>query len=325
MWAQWTQAFPGKPAFTEEDAGSQGGKIFVITGGTSGVGLELAKMLYALGGKLYITARSEEKARVAIERIVDSTPRTPATGQIDYILLELSDLSTIKKSAEAFLGKETKLHVLFNNAGVSLPPRGAKSAQGHDLTMATNCLGPLLFTRLMLPALERAAAAAAPGIVRVVWTGSQIFEVQPPAGGFTMEQVRNPPDDRDANYVWSKLGNWLLAGELVQGLRPLGILSLALNPGALDTALLKDMVWWRKVAFGWLLHDPKLGAYTELFAGVSTDLTMDDAGGYLIPWGRRHPGLSKDLLRCIATREEGGTGLSKEFLDWCKEQIAKYS
>lgn len=63
-----------------------------------------------------------------------------------YLSLSLNDLTTIKPAVEKFLVTESRLDVLFNNASVSSPPRGSVSPQGHELQLATNCLGPHLLT-----------------------------------------------------------------------------------------------------------------------------------------------------------------------------------
>lgn len=88
-----------------------------MTGSTSGVGRELAKILYGSNARVYVAARSPEKAKTTIETIKTECPKS--TGSLVFLKLDLSDLSTIKASAEEFLEKEEKLDVLWNNAGVS--------------------------------------------------------------------------------------------------------------------------------------------------------------------------------------------------------------
>ncbi|KAB5560037.1 hypothetical protein GE09DRAFT_75217 [Coniochaeta sp. 2T2.1] len=324
MGAKWTQIFPPPPTFTEKDIPGQKGKTFVITGGGSGAGLELAKILYAAGGNVIITSRTETKAKLAVESIKTSSP-TSTAGQVDFVILDYSDLSTVKSSAHAVLAKcSNRIDVLWNNAGISLSaPHGSKSAQGHDLITATNCLGPLLFTRLVLPALEaRASESTTRGSVRIIWTASFSVDGETPKGGFKMEDVK-APKGRDAIYAISKTGNWFLASELGREMAPGGVLNLCVHPGQMDTPLLKDLEWWRSPA-RLLLHPPKMGAYTELYAGLSGDFGMVDVGGFVIPWGRKHPSPREDLLKCMKTEEEGGTGLTKEFVCWCEEQTAPF-
>lgn len=88
-----------------------------MTGSTSGVGKELAKILYSANARVYVAARSTEKAKTAIETIKIECPKS--TGELVFLKVDLGDLSTVKASAEEFLSKETRLDVLWNNAGVS--------------------------------------------------------------------------------------------------------------------------------------------------------------------------------------------------------------
>ena len=115
-----------------------------MTGGASGVGFELCAILYHAGGKVYLAGRSEANAQSAISNIKARSPTSP--GELIFLSVHLDDLTTIKPAVEAFTAKESKLDVLFNNAGVSLPPAGSLSAQGHELQMATNRLGLCLLT-----------------------------------------------------------------------------------------------------------------------------------------------------------------------------------
>lgn len=128
----FTQMFPPTPSFTEANLPSQKGKVFIVTGGSSGVGYELSAILYKAGGKVFIAGRSKLNAEKAISAIKStSSAENSAVGSLHYLPLQLEDLSSIKSSVEVFTSQESKLDVLWNNAGVSLPPVGSKSVQGY--------------------------------------------------------------------------------------------------------------------------------------------------------------------------------------------------
>ena len=127
MGVAWSQLFPPASSLTEQNLPSQQGKTFIITGGASGVGFELATILYQAGDKVYLAGRSEAKAKQGIESIKSLTKDSSA-DELEFLPLFLDDLATIKASAQAFREIEPKLDVLFNNAGVSLPPLGSISA-----------------------------------------------------------------------------------------------------------------------------------------------------------------------------------------------------
>jgi NAD(P)-dependent dehydrogenase (short-subunit alcohol dehydrogenase family) len=341
MGAQFSQFFPPQPAFTEADIGTQNGKIFLITGGYSGIGFEVAKILYDKGGKVYIAGRSQEKAQEAIRKIKSVSP-TESGGSLAFLALELDNLNTIKESVDAFKEKETKLDVLWNNAGVSQPPPGSQSKQGFELQFATNCLGPFLLTRLLLPLLENAAVPSPDNAAghlpegatvpsprnatgRVIWLSSQIIELSAPKGAIIMSELEHPPSDQTRNYVNSKTGNYLLACELARrdGLSK-GIISVSVNPGAASTSLFRHTPWLAYLAWP-LLYKPKLAAYTELYAGLSPDINLDVNGCYVVPWGRIATGVRNDLVDATKPEEEGGAARAAEFWEFCERITHDYA
>ena len=339
MGATISQLYPPQPKLTEANVPSQEGKVFIVTGASSGVGYHLASILYQAGGKVYITTRSEEKGQQAISDITqsaqtDSKSTTP--GSLHYLHLELSDLSSIKQTAETFQAKEPQLHVLFNNAGVSLPPAGSKSVQGHELQLATNCLGPWLLTKLLLPQLRAAAESSSAGSVRVVWTSSMMVELTTPKGGADitalLSQAVAAKPDQEKLYTGSKTGNWFMASEFARianeksrdGDNRGTIISVSQNPGNLQTNLLRHTSWLFRWSTGWLLFDAKRGAYTELWAGLSPEITASDNGCYVIPWGRLHPSPRKDMLDALRGVKEGGTGEAEKLREWCDKETAEY-
>ncbi|KAI4171117.1 MAG: hypothetical protein LQ343_004529 [Gyalolechia ehrenbergii] len=237
MGTTFSQFFPPPPTMTEANLPSQDGRVFIVTGGTSGVGLELCSLLYQAGAKVYLAGRSETNAQAAISGIKARSTTSP--GELYFLPLSLEDLTTIKPAVEAFTAKESRLDVLFNNASVSLPPRGSVSVQGHELQMATNCLGHHLLTRLLLPTLLHTAERAKPAAVRVVWTSSIAVDASAPKGGMNLSELTNIPSSQQRNYLNSKTGNWFLASSLADQLGPKGILSVTQNPGNLRTGLLR--------------------------------------------------------------------------------------
>ncbi|KAJ6114891.1 NAD(P)-binding protein [Penicillium sp. IBT 16267x] len=322
MGVQFSQVFPPSPTFTAEDLPDQSGKVILITGGTSGIGFELAKILYAKGAKVYIAGRSEENAQAHIQAIQSAVPNT---GTLTFLPLHLDDLATIKKTVDVFQSKESKLDLLFNNAGVSQPPVGSLSKQGSELQLATNCLGPFLLTRLLMPSLKAAAATASAGSVRVVWTSSQVVEFSAPPEGMIMTNLDDPPKDPVANYTASKIGNWFLAAEMARREGESGIISVAQNPGAANTKLLRNARLMK--FFSWpLLHSPAQAAHTLLYAGFSPDLNLENhATSYVIPWGRLHPGVAENLERAVKPAADGGTGRAAEFWEYCTEKTKDYA
>ncbi|TGO41629.1 hypothetical protein BHYA_0019g00280 [Botrytis hyacinthi] len=316
MGVTFSQFFPLTPTLTEEDLPSQAGKVFIITGGASGVGLELATILYRASDKVYIAGRSEASAQKCIEHVkASSTSKLP--GQLEYLPLELDDLSAIKSSAESFMKKETKLNVLWNNAGISQPELGSVSKQGFELQIATNCLGPFLFTQYLLPCLKNSAKESKPSAIRVVWTHSQFSELTAPKDGIIMSELDTPSKDQVKNYNNSKIGNWFLASELAKEVGVFGILSVSQNPGNLKTNLMRNEKSMYYAAWP-LLYKAKMGA---IVGGVEDG----NIGACVVPWGRIHPGPREDSLLALKSSDEGGSGTAKKFWDLCEGKTAEHT
>lgn len=181
-----------------------------MTGGYAGVGHEVSRILYKKNATVYVAGRSADKAKKSIDSIVAANPKSE--GKISFLKVDLSDLPTIKSSVDDFLTKESRLHVLINNAGVMVPPLGTMSPQNIDIQYATNILGPFVFTKLLQPTLQSTAKASEPGDVRVSWAGSLGLDLLTPKGGMDFEQGGDLKlvSSVQTNYGVTKAANYFL-------------------------------------------------------------------------------------------------------------------
>ncbi|KAI1413036.1 short-chain dehydrogenase [Hypoxylon sp. FL1857] len=317
------QIFPGAPTYTEKDIPDLSGKVFLVTGANTGVGKQVARILFSKNATVWAAARNEEKGRNAIQSIRESHPES--AGKLEFLRLDLSDLATIKESAETFLAKEKRLHVLFNNAAVMMPPKGTKSPQGYELQIATNNLGPFLFTTLLTPTLAETAKVSPEGSVRVVWVSSSAAEhLIPVQGGIDMDNLDYKKDIfYPYKYGVSKVGNYYHSTEFARRHRKDGVVSVSLNPGNLKTDLDRycnpvEMIY-RKLT----VYPAINGAYTELFAGLSSEVTPEKSGSWVVPWGR-FGDIRKDLIQGSRPQSEGGSGIAEKFWEWTEEQVKPY-
>lgn len=235
-------------------------------------------MVYSKNAKVYMMARSEKKTQEAIQDIEASLPNS--AGELHFIQLDLSDLTSIKQSVDEFLSREHELHLLFNNAGVGYPEKGSKTKQGYELQLGVNCLGPFGFTNFLAPTLVATAKTSPRDFVRVIWVSSSASEAFSPNA--LMETLPKIEEAGEMDkYSISKLGNYLHATEFAARYKAEGVLSMPLNPGALDsdfwrsqggitTAILRKTV----------LHPPVYGAYTNIFAAFSPEVTIEKSGSY---------------------------------------------
>ena len=250
-----------------------------------------------------------------------------SSGSLEFLPLDLADLSTIKASAQHFLDRESKLHVLFNNAGIMDPPKGSLTEQGYELQLGVNNIGTYHFTDLLTPTLV--ATAALPetpkDTVRVVWVASLAAELSP-TGGVDMARINDHANYIPINaYFLSKAGNVLHSHEYARRHKLEGVISVPLNPGNLDSELYRGLhPLARKFMRTFVLYPSKYGAYTELFAGLSPKVTLDRSGEWIVPWGRFMT-LRSDLVAAAKSKEEGGSGIARQFTEWTEKEIGKYA
>lgn len=242
------------------------GKTFLVTGANTGIGKETARNLAGRGARVVIAGRSEEKNREAIREIAADTGNT----DLDYVPLDLGDLSSVRAAAATFLDSGERLDVLINNAG--LAGKRGMTASGFELAFGTNHVGTFLLTELLR---DRVAETGPGRIVNVASTGHYR------AKGIDWEAVRRPTVTRTAfdEYCVSKLANVLHAQELGRRLAGSGVTTYSLHPGAIASDV------WREVPFG-LRQVMKLfmksttdGAKTSIYCATSPDVA-DVTGRY---------------------------------------------
>ncbi|KAK9413750.1 putative Heterokaryon incompatibility domain-containing protein [Seiridium unicorne] len=315
----WTQCFPPRRLpFTEASvpAGSQTGRTFIVTGGNNGIGYELCKLLFGTGATVYMGARSTEKAEAAIESIKESVEH-PVTegGQLKVLLIDLSDLRSVKDAAETFARQESKLHVLWNNAGMG--PNAVKvtdrTAQGIEPMLGVHCVAAHFLAELLLPQLRAAANGGPnPRPARVIWLTSALADTSSPYNGIDISILDTGTEDAVLNYAASKAGAWILSREYQKRRAEDGIVSLAVNPGNCDTGTYRGTNFILALILkALMLYPAELGALTELFAGLSPSIMQGSNGIYVIPWGRTRldeDTIRQDILTAAKSEEEGGLG-----------------
>lgn len=194
----------------------------------------------------------------------------------------------MRTAAQHFLAQEERLDALINNAAIQAlkDTKGeTKTAQGHEMHLGVNVLGPFLFTRLLTPILKATASkpGTGKGAVRVVWVSSMGTEtIGEKSRGLSPDYVDYwPLMSPLERYGLSKAGNWLHGVEFARRHATDGIMSVPVNPGHLSTELYREAGFvFRAALKAMALYPPVYGAYVELFGAVSSDLTMKDSGSW---------------------------------------------
>jgi NAD(P)-dependent dehydrogenase (short-subunit alcohol dehydrogenase family) len=208
---------------TEGNLPNQTGKVFIVTGGSAGLGKLLVRILFQRHAKVYIAARSESKTQKVIEEIVAEFPASK--GSLTYLHLDLDDLTSIKASADTFLAQESRLDVLWNNAGVMCPPEGSVTKQGYEQQLGVNTLAPFLFTLLLRDVLVKTAQQAPVNSVRVAWVSS-IASTMRPAIDFENLDNLQKSTSQDTKYAKSKSGTCVHAVEFQRRVVSEGVVSV---------------------------------------------------------------------------------------------------
>ncbi|XP_076035429.1 retinol dehydrogenase 14-like [Oratosquilla oratoria] len=206
---------------------SMKGKVVVITGASSGIGKEAARVLARRGARVVMACRNLPKANKMAEEIKKNTGNDLAEVQ----LLDTSDMISVRKFANAFLEKEKRLDVLILNAGIAGPARLSFTGQAQELTLATNHLGHFLLTNILLGLLKKSSP-------------SRIIVVASSAHCFAKDLDINDLNNKNRPYVGpneaynnSKLCNILFVEQLSHYLQGTDVACNALSPGLVDTEI----------------------------------------------------------------------------------------
>ncbi len=122
------------------------GKLAIITGANSGLGLEASRILAGKGARVALAVRNTARGDEAVRRIRASVPR----ADLEVMSLDLASLASVRRFAGSFLSTHDRLDILINNAGVMAIPRRV-TADGFEMQLGTNHLGHFALTGLLLP------------------------------------------------------------------------------------------------------------------------------------------------------------------------------
>jgi NAD(P)-dependent dehydrogenase (short-subunit alcohol dehydrogenase family) len=235
------------------------GKTALVTGANTGIGRVTAVELAKMGARVILACRSEDKTRPVLQQIGD---------RAEFMKLDLADLASVRAAAESFLARNEPLTLLVNNAG--LAGAHGQTRDGFELAFGTNHMGHYVFTRTLLPALEKAEGA------RVVNVASHGHYRAP---GIDWEWVRQPSRSRTAfpEYCVSKLANVLFSNELAR--RYPKLRSYSLHPGAVASDVWREVPWGLRQLLTLFMLSNEEGAKTTLHCATS-DAAADQSGLY---------------------------------------------
>lgn len=232
----------------------------VVTGATSGVGKEIARGLLREGATVVIGVRSASRGELARAELA----KEPGRGRVEVLPLDVADLRSVREFASAVAKAHPAVRLLVNNAGALFSKR-RETAEGHELTLATNVLGPHLLTHLLLPQLRAATPARIVNIVSSL------------AGNYNASDLewKRRKYDSFKVYAQSKQALCMMTWKTAQRLEGSGVVVNAAAPGFVKTDFLKNATG----VFAGMLRlmkifavTPEKGAATPLWVALAPEL-----------------------------------------------------
>lgn len=228
-------------------------KTILVTGASGGIGLEVARMLAEGGARVVAAVRDPQRGAAALASVSEG---------VEILPLDVSSLASIHTAAQDYHAKHSALDVLVNNAGVAVSGRRRCSVDGHEITWATNVLGPFALTQALLPALHAADAprvvnvgSSAYGYGKMVWNDLE----------FECRRFRGGPA-----YASSKLALLLFTRELAR--REARLAANCVHPGGIATGIWRELPALVRAILMRILPPPSRGALPVVHVATAPEL-----------------------------------------------------
>ena len=271
----------GKKGWTPDRIRNLNGKLFVITGTTSGTGFEAAKILLSKGAKVVMLNRNPKKAEDTMGILKQELGNDI---NVINIQMDLSSQASVKKAAEKILETVTQIDALICNAAIAQVPKRKLTVDGWESQMGTNYFGNWTLQALLFPVIEKSKG-------RIVTVGSMGYDM-----GIKTIKFDDLNWDKDYTpnnaYSQSKLAQIMSIYELQHRLNELGktdVNAYACHPGSSRTNLINTSgSFMMKFIFNLMKLSPltqsaERGAYPQLMCAIEENL---DQEGFYGPTGR---------------------------------------
>ena len=254
-------------------------KTAIVTGANTGLGFHTTQYIAEQGYRVVMACRSKDRADRAKAEILDDRPDL----DLEVMLVDLSDMSSVRHFANAFRASFNQIDLLINNAGIMWVPY-SESVDGFESHMAANHFGHFLLTALLLDLMPDTPDSRVVNVSSIAHFGGKgriMFE------DIHLKQNYNKFDA----YAQSKLANLLFTLELDRRLKAAGrkMLSVAAHPGMSETELVRTMKKWQVALIRYtigpfLSHPPVEAARSTVMAALEDGLS---GGEYFGPQGIR--------------------------------------
>jgi NAD(P)-dependent dehydrogenase (short-subunit alcohol dehydrogenase family) len=244
-------------------------KTVLVTGATSGIGLEACVKLARMGADLVMVARDRARGEAAVADV----ERRGGAGRPSLMLCDFASQKSIRALAGEFRRAHSRLHILVNDAG-SVSPDRELTEDGIERTFAVNHLGYFLLTNLLLDLLKKSAPARVVNVASINhWMGTMDLDDPGFEKGYSIMKA----------YNRSKLGNVLFTRELARRLQGSGVTVNCLHPGAVASNIWSHAMWWARpfLSIAKLLMIPAVkGGEAIVFLATSPEVEGKTGGYY---------------------------------------------
>ena len=279
------------------------GRRVVITGATSGLGLAAAHQLAQLGATLIVVGRNRDKT----DGVVESLP-SPTGAEHDAAYADMADLDAVRAVGERLIADHPEIDTVIHNAGALLDDRRT-NADGIEVTVASQVLGPFLLTSLLLPTLTgnqpaRVLTMSSGGMYSAPLTVSRLQMGDPGS---------DDPYKGAEQYARAKRAQVTLTEMWAEAFADSGVRFHSLHPGWADTPGVEEALPTFRKIVGPLLRSPEEGADTLVWL-VADDSAIEANGRF---WHDRAP---RSIHRLPQTRRNDTPERRRKLWTWCVEQ-----
>ncbi|KAM5349649.1 hypothetical protein ACJ41O_006154 [Fusarium nematophilum] len=243
------------------------GKVIVVTGTSSGIGIETVRALATTGATFFLTARDLDKARAALEGILDPS-------RMELVEMDQGSLESVREAAKQILSKTDKINILVNNAGVMAVQNLEFTKDGHEMQFGTNHLSHFLFFELLKPALLAAITPEFHSRVVVVSSTAHLSNGINASDNYNFQNGGYHPW---VSYAQSKTANIYMANELERRYGAQGLHATSLHPGGIMTGLARHMPESELASIASkddvrkIMKSPEQGAATTVWAAIGKE------------------------------------------------------
>jgi NAD(P)-dependent dehydrogenase (short-subunit alcohol dehydrogenase family) len=280
------------------------GRVAVITGATSGIGLATARRLAAAGATVELVARDPDKATRVVDELFAHAP-----SRVGVVIADMGDLDAVRAAADSLAARHQAIDVVIHNAG-ALDANYRRAPSGVEQTVASQVLGPFLLTSCLRPQL----AAGSPS--RVLWVASGGMYAE----RLDVDRLELRPEDYNGTkaYARAKRAQVTLAEEWARRVADDGIVVHAMHPGWADTpGVARSLPTFRRLLRP-LLRSAEQGADTLVWLAADDGEPLSTTGGF---W---HDRRLRPIHKLPTTRASDTPAERARLWEWCQARTAPW-